>query len=257
MTRLPKFIEQKILLRNIKALVSFFERTVFKISDIASIGGTQRQSVEDGPFFRDISAIVETLQEFEGRGLVKLINYEERNFGNNEFEVIIDNIGDIKPFRTHNDILSDMRNFSDDYLGNNYPGVRGHLRNAEKILYDTKKEDYSDVGHYCQLAYEDFLELVCKNLSIDTSDLERKGLTNDRFERIANKLQEKKQDRKWLELLKALGHFRGCSSDFNEKVEHRGTKNNSTFDEAKKGFLYTFLVINEIHSFVEKNIKRD
>jgi len=238
-------------MRHIKKLVSVFERIRFKISDIECIGGTERGLVAEGPLFKDQAALLETLNDFEKCRFIKFIGYDQRKMHNNEFEVIIDNIGEIKPFRTHNDIINEMRNLSDDTLGTDYPSVRAHLNNAEKILFDKDRDDYSEVGHYCLLAYEDFLELVCRKLEIDTAGMSRNN-TNERFKKILSKFRELGKSEREIDLLGALQHYCGCSKDFNEKIEHRELKTNSTFEEAKKGFLHTFLVIIETKFFLDR-----
>ncbi len=254
MARLQKYKEHEICMRHIKKLVAVFERTKFKISDIECIGGTERGLVAEGPLFKDQVALLETLNDFQKCRFIKFIDYNQRKMHTNEFEVIIDNIGEIKPFRTHNDIINEMRNLSDDTFGINYPGVRAHLNNAEKILFDKGRDDYSEVGHYCQLAYQDFLESACKKLGIDTAAMNR-DKTNERFKEIVSKFRELEKSEKEIDLLEALQHYWGCSNDFNEKVEHRGVKANSKFEEAKKGFLYTFLVIIEIERFLDQEGK--
>lgn len=249
MARLQKFKEHEIAMRHIRRLVTVFERTRFKISDIEFIGGAERGLVSEGPLFKDRVALLETLNDFEKCGFIKFVDYDQRKMHNNEFEVIIDNIGEIKPFRTHNDIINEMRNLSEDILGVKYPHVRTHLSNAEKILFDDSRDDYSEVGHYCQLAYQDFLELVCKKIGVDTQGIHG-DQTNNRFKKIIEKFRIEKEDKREINLLEALHHYWGCSSDYNEKIEHRKVGENSTFEEAKKGFLYTFLVIVEIERFI-------
>lgn len=251
MTRLHKNEEEEILMSKIRQLVEKFGQTVFTIGEIESVGGTQRTTINEGVFWRDKAAIVETLNSLRKRDVIKYEgeillqtpwDFKDKNF---KFEVMPENIGDLKPFQTPIDIFKDMKNFLENNLVADFKTVNNYLRSAENSLAVKDKLDYSDVGHFCQLAYEDFLNICCKKLTIDVSGIKLEH-TGSRLLEIAEK---NKVGETHTLLIKALIDFHYASSKFNEKNEHRDQNTIKTnYKDAEKGFFYTYLIIQELYA---------
>jgi hypothetical protein len=195
--------ESNIVVSHIKQLVSEFPTTIFSLNDLPNIGGRARVLVSESTFWNDKDAVSETMEWLRGKNIVK---YDAIDWTKNtKFAVIVENLNGLSHYVTPQDIMNNIYMSLQTTLGEKYKTVFDNLRDAGKLLSVKNSHDYSDVGHKCQVAYEEFLDSLIKELGISTVNGKEKT-KNHLTEILATKKNGSERQMKLVQCLDEFHH---------------------------------------------------